>query len=61
VEFLIFLLFVWVLFSLIGPPKDPRIKANPCPPHKWKGVEIKDGDGNTITKLICEKCGPLQR
>ena len=31
-----------------------------CPPHKWKPVEIKDKDGNTVRwTMVCDLCGPL--
>jgi hypothetical protein len=32
-----------------------------CPPHKWKWQEVKDPiSGETIDKMVCERCGPLR-
>jgi hypothetical protein len=58
IELIFLLVFAVVVFSLLAP-RDPRIKANPCPPHKWNSVEVKDPEGKTVMwKLICERCGP---
>lgn len=32
-----------------------------CPPHKWRYVEVRDTEGNTVKwKLVCDLCGPLK-
>lgn len=37
------------------------INVPACPPHKWRHVEIKDQDGNTVRwSMTCDVCGPLR-
>jgi hypothetical protein len=32
-----------------------------CPPHKWRHLEVKDTEGNTVRwKMVCDLCGPLK-
>ena len=34
-------------------------KPKVCPPHKWRWVEIKDNEGNTLMwRIMCDLCGP---
>jgi len=32
-----------------------------CPPHKWRHLEVRDTEGNTVKwRLVCDICGPLK-
>jgi hypothetical protein len=63
------LLFVLIVFAAlfmmarsIGPNKLPTtIVVKACPPHKWRHIEIKDQNGNTVKwTMVCDVCGPLR-
>lgn len=67
--FLVFILILVNAFTQASKMQQQNIKASfvveevvkNCPPHKWRHLEVRDTEGNTVKwKLVCDICGPLK-
>lgn len=59
------IVFVFVVLFIINGQREAAktldAKKEPCPPHKWSYVEVKDHEGVVHAhRLVCAKCGPLK-
>ena len=56
---------IFLLRSMVSKPNQAVTNIptqKPCPPHKWRSIEVKDPEGNTsYWYLTCDKCGPLNK
>lgn len=65
---LLIALIVLITLNVLAEAKAQSAKLEPevvevkqCPPHKWRYVEVKDTEGNTVKwKIVCDVCGPMQ-